>query len=66
MEVINPTETQTCIRCGNRNNEQAFFCSKCGAPLAGVIMGHISLRRIRQTGTDKNRGLRTVGHIKTQ
>ncbi|MFH0761279.1 MAG: DUF4190 domain-containing protein [Bacteroidota bacterium] len=105
MEIINPTGTQICTRCGYHNDERAFFCSQCGAPLGkhagrerryhesaesdsyrrptndllplasllctifgffvagpfgplvGVILAHVSLRRMRQSGDDHNRGL---------
>ncbi|MCX6225757.1 MAG: DUF4190 domain-containing protein [Bacteroidia bacterium] len=111
MEVINPPGTLVCPRCGHPNNEMAFFCSNCGAPigskagrptgkrpdfqqyryysdpgrlgyyydglplisllvtifgffvagfigpLIGVILGHVSLRRMNRSGFDHNRGL---------
>lgn len=98
MEIINPTETIICWRCGNPNHEKSFFCSKCGAvigskpsyynetpgrgyyydglplisllvtifgffvagfvgPLVGVILAHISLRRISRRNDNANRGL---------
>lgn len=105
MEVVNPPGTQICPRCGQQNDERAFFCSNCGAaigssagrqsqyqktydtdnytrpytdslplisllvtifgffvagfigPLIGVILGHVSLGRIRRSGTDHGRGL---------
>jgi ribosomal protein L37E len=111
MEVINPPGTLLCHRCGHPNDERAFFCSNCGAPvgskagryrssgpdyrqergspdpgrrgyyydglplisllatilgffaagfigpLIGVILGHISLRRMNKRGDDTNRGM---------
>ena len=110
MEVINPPGTLTCPGCGHPNDERAFFCSNCGAPvgskaggstgnrrdfryrydsdpgrqgyyydglplisllvtilgffaagfigpLIGVILGHISLRRLNRRGDDSNRGM---------
>lgn len=111
MEVINPPGTLICPRCGQPNDERAFFCSNCGAligskaehttkgakdfqqyrydpgltgrgyyydglplvsllvtivgffaagfigPLIGVILGHISLRRMNRRGDVSNRGM---------
>jgi hypothetical protein len=105
MEVINPPGTLICTRCGHVNDERAFFCSNCGAPigsragrgprpqsppqydqyerpysdglplisllvtifgffvagfigpLIGVILGHVSLNRLRRSGQDQGRGL---------
>lgn len=104
MEVINPPGSLICHRCGQVNQEKAFFCSNCGAaigskaarnadyrphyqdyyqrpeseslplisllvtifgffvagfigPLIGVILGHVSLSRMRRSGVEHNRGL---------
>jgi MFS family permease len=111
MEVINPPGTLICPRCGHSNDERAFFCSNCGAPvgskagrssgmspdnkhsgyysdqgrrgyyydglplvslvvtivgffvagfigpLIGVILAHISLRRLNRRDDDSNRGM---------
>jgi len=111
MEVINPPGTLICPRCGHQNDERAFFCSNCGAPIGskagqksaerqdsqqyryrsdsgqrgyyydglplisllisifgffiagfigplfGVILAHVSLRRLNRRGDYSNRGL---------
>lgn len=111
MEVINPPGTLICPRCGHPNDDRAFFCSNCGAPvgskagrspgrnrdyrhsrydpdpgrrgyyydglplisllvtiagffvagfigpLFGVVLAHISLRRLNRRGDDSNRGM---------
>ena len=33
MEVIDPTGSLVCPRCGHTNDPRAFFCSNCGAPV---------------------------------
>ena len=33
MEVINPPGTLICPHCGHPNDDRAFFCSNCGAPI---------------------------------
>ncbi|HBB90509.1 MAG: hypothetical protein A2X22_04185 [Bacteroidetes bacterium GWF2_49_14] len=105
MEVINQPGTLICNRCGHVNDERAFFCSNCGAPigsragsgsryqsppqydqyerpysdglplisllvtifgffvagfigpLIGVILGHVSLSRLRRSGQEQGKGL---------
>jgi hypothetical protein len=117
MEVINPPGTLICPHCGHPNDERAFFCSNCGAPIGsqagrktgghrepprygdyydreprgnyfdglpllsllvtifgffiagfigplfGVVLAHISLRRINRRGDYSNRGLAIVSLV---
>ncbi|TSA39198.1 MAG: DUF4190 domain-containing protein [Porphyromonadaceae bacterium] len=117
MEVINPAGTLICPRCGHPNDERAFFCSNCGAPIGskagrttgnrtdfqqyryysdpdrrsyyydglplisllvtivgffaagflgplfGVILAHVSLRRLNRRGDYSNRGLAIVSLV---